>query len=182
MYSILNLDEDGTIIAEQILQRIHPDDTARIQSSLAKELKNKKVLSLDFRITTKKGKVKHIQLQRSKINNTPEEEVLFRLGTVQDVTKLKQSEIVLEQTLKKEQELNLLKSRFVSMASHEFRTPLSSILSSTGLINIHGDRVDFDKQKRHIARIKYSVSNLTYILNDFLSIEKIESGQVHFAT
>ncbi|MES2828029.1 MAG: PAS domain-containing sensor histidine kinase [Bacteroidota bacterium] len=78
----------------------------------------------------------------------------------------------------KERELNHLKTRFVSMASHEFRTPLSSIQLSASLINKYVDKQDTESIEKHTAKIKNSVNNLTTILNDFLSMEKLEAGKV----
>lgn len=80
----------------------------------------------------------------------------------------------IEKALEKEKQLNELKSRFVSMASHEFRTPLSTILSSASLINKYDQQ---EKRLRHVNKIKKSVNNLTNILNDFLSLEKLETGK-----
>lgn len=99
------------------------------------------------------------------------------------VAALKQAKEEVSMSLKKEIELSQLKSRFVSMASHEFRTPLSSIQLSASLIGKYAgtdDRANIDK---HIYKIKSSVSNLTVILNDFLSLEKLEAGKVesHFS-
>jgi signal transduction histidine kinase len=86
----------------------------------------------------------------------------------------------LEKALEKEKQLSELKSRFVSMASHEFRTPLSSILSSANLIGRYEESEQQDKRMKHVTRIISSVKNLTFILNDFLSLEKLESGKVNF--
>lgn len=83
-----------------------------------------------------------------------------------------------EAALEKERELNELKNRFVSTASHEFRTPLSSILSSASLIEHYTTTETNDKRLKHINRIKSSVQNLTQILNDFLSISKFEEGKI----
>jgi signal transduction histidine kinase len=80
--------------------------------------------------------------------------------------------------LEKERELNELKSRFVTMASHEFRTPLGTILSSASLIGKYETNEHQTKREKHIDRIKAAVSNLTEILNDFLSLEKLEEGVV----
>lgn len=80
----------------------------------------------------------------------------------------------LELSLQKEIELGELKSKFVSMASHEFRTPLSTILSSANIIEKYGIT---SKQERHTKKIQSSVKNLTSILNDFLSIGKLEEGK-----
>lgn len=81
-------------------------------------------------------------------------------------------------SLQREKELNELKSRFVSMASHEFRTPLSTILSSAGLIARYSEKGEKEKEVKHIERIKSNVHDLTGILNDFLSLDKLESGKI----
>lgn len=84
----------------------------------------------------------------------------------------------LEAALEKEKDLNELKSRFVSMASHEFRTPLSTVLSSAYLIKQYQLTEDQVKRDKHLERIISSVSMLTDILNDFLSVGKIEEGKI----
>ena len=84
----------------------------------------------------------------------------------------------LKNSLEKEKELNELKTRFVSMASHEFRTPLSTILSSASLINKYTDGDHQLKREKHVSKIKNSVAHLTNLLNDFLSISKIEEGKI----
>ncbi|MEZ4722696.1 MAG: PAS domain-containing sensor histidine kinase, partial [Flavobacteriales bacterium] len=96
----------------------------------------------------------------------------------QNITEQKQAEQKVLEALNKEKELNELKSRFVSMASHEFRTPLSTVLSSLSLIQKYDEQGDQDKKDKHYQRIKGSVRHLTGILNDFLSLEKVESGKV----
>ncbi len=100
------------------------------------------------------------------------------LLVVQNATEMRTSEREIQDALKKERELNDLKSKFVSIASHEFRTPLSTILSSVTLIEKYDQPVDVEKKTKHIERIKSSVKNLTEILNDFLSLEKLEAGKV----
>lgn len=79
--------------------------------------------------------------------------------------------------LDKERELGELKSRFVSMASHEFRTPLSTVLSSAALIGTYAERQDFENIKKHGLRIKTAVNNLNTILTEFLSLGKLEEGK-----
>jgi PAS domain S-box-containing protein len=80
--------------------------------------------------------------------------------------------------LEREKELSELKSRFVSLASHEFRTPLSAILSSASLIGHYKEWDQDDKRQKHINRIKSSVEHLTDILDEFLSLERLEQGKV----
>lgn len=104
-----------------------------------------------------------------------EEEISERL-IVEEKLRVQEDELRL--SLSKEKELSELKSRFVSMASHEFRTPLATILSSAAIISRYENKSQQNKRIKHIERIKSSVSNLTGILNDFLSISKLEEGKV----
>ncbi len=91
--------------------------------------------------------------------------------------KVTERTLELTEALKREQELSEMKSRFVSLASHEFRTPLSAILSSISLVDHYKTEEQEEKRKKHIDRIKASVRNLTDILDDFLSIDKLEQGK-----
>lgn len=114
---------------------------------------------------------KKVELRTEALNNSIaklEREVLERKKAEEEVRK----------SLEREMELNELKSKFVSIASHEFRTPLSTVLSSASLIQQYKDKHDYDKQDKHIHRIKSSVNHLTQILNDFLSLGKLEEGKV----
>ncbi|WP_345115266.1 PAS domain-containing sensor histidine kinase [Hymenobacter algoricola] len=84
----------------------------------------------------------------------------------------------LAQALAAEQELGEMKSRFVSMASHEFRTPLTGVLTSAELIADYAQGPQKEKQLRHVARIRSSVKHLNDILEEFLSVGRIEEGRV----
>ena len=97
----------------------------------------------------------------------------------ENVTDLKKAEQDMRFALEKERELNEMKSRFVSMASHEFRTPLATILSSTNLLARYVEGPQQERMDKHIGRIKSNIKNLTDILNDFLSLEKVQSGKIH---
>ncbi|MGY4386115.1 two-component system sensor kinase FixL [Pedobacter sp. UYP24] len=94
------------------------------------------------------------------------------------VTALKEAKEEVSLSLFKEKELNQMKSRFVSMASHEFRTPLSSIQLSSVLIDKYAEPFDNENIRKHVIKIKNAVGNLTTILNDFLSLEKLEAGNI----
>jgi PAS domain S-box-containing protein len=92
--------------------------------------------------------------------------------------KLEQSQEELNEALDKERQLNEIKSRFVSMASHEFRTPLTTVLSSASLLSKYTTTEDQEKREKHIGRIKNSVNNLNDILEDFLSLGKLNEGKI----
>lgn len=91
---------------------------------------------------------------------------------------LERSKEELSEALKAEKELGELKSRFVTMASHEFKTPLSTILSSSFLLEKYNDADASDKRIKHIARIKNAVEDMKNILDDLLSLGKLEEGIV----
>jgi PAS domain S-box-containing protein len=114
---------------------------------------------------------KKVEMRTEALNNT-----ILKLE--EEVTERKKAEEEVRRSLEREMELNELKSRFVSIASHEFRTPLSAVLSSAALINQYVDRKEPEKIEKHIHRIKASVNQLTGILNDFLSLGKLEEGKV----
>ncbi|RKD16225.1 PAS domain-containing sensor histidine kinase [Pelobium manganitolerans] len=108
-------------------------------------------------------------------------EVLVEDRTVELQSMVKQIQDAKEEvsiSLEKERELNQLKSRFVSMASHEFRTPLSSIQLSASLIDKYTQEYQNQNIQKHINKIKNAVGNLATILNDFLSLERLETGVV----
>jgi two-component system sensor kinase FixL len=107
-----------------------------------------------------------------------EELVEERTQSLKDtVQALREAKEEISQSLEKEKELGLLKSRFVSIASHEFRTPLTSVQLSASLIEQYAAGFTSPNISKHVLKIKSAVSNLTTILNDFLSLEKIESGK-----
>ena len=98
----------------------------------------------------------------------------------QNITKMKRAEQDMLEALQKEKQLSELKSRFVSMASHEFRTPLTTVQSSLSLLKRYVEKEGAEeKREKHFSRIRSSVQHLTNILNDFLSIDKLEEGKVN---
>lgn len=115
----------------------------------------------------------HAAKQRvEQLNAELEQKVLQRTAA------LEAREAELQRALGKERELNELKSRFLSMASHEFKTPLSTVLSSAELIELYDAAEQQPKRERHIGRIKEAVNQLTEVLNDFLSLSQLEQGHI----
>jgi signal transduction histidine kinase len=102
------------------------------------------------------------------------------VGYLSDITDRKQLEQELRVTLDKEKELNELKSRFISMTSHEFRTPLSTILSSSELLEHYRHRWTEEKQLTHLHRIQIAVKRMTEMLSDVLFIGKAEAGKLEY--
>lgn len=121
------------------------------------------------------------EAQERLVRHTEELEEVVRERTkdlIKLVSELEKAKAEVSNSLEKEKELNQLKSRFVSMASHEFRTPLSSVQLSVSLIDKYIQKADFQAVNKHTARIRAAVELLNNILNDFLSLEKLEAGKV----
>ncbi|MDO7852460.1 sensor histidine kinase [Hymenobacter convexus] len=133
-------------------------------------------------ITFKKDAERELRAQHQRVarlNAELEQKVADRTHALE--TTLAQLELrsqELSQALAAERELGELKSRFVSMASHEFRTPLTGVLTSAALIEKYTGAEQQDKRQRHLERIRTSVKHLTDILEEFLSVGKIEEGRL----
>lgn len=106
------------------------------------------------------------------------DDIVWALFVFNNITEQKNVREELTTTLKAAEELIGLKSRFISMASHEFRTPLSAILSSAILIGKQNEPGKEERREKHVARIRTHVKHLVVILNDFLSLSKLEEGRV----
>lgn len=127
----------------------------------------------------RKAELERITKDISRLNGELETKVEQRTIILREaLQELERSQAELNEALSKEKELNEIKSRFVSMASHEFRTPLSTVLSSAALISRYTTTEEQDKRDKHIRRIKDSVKHLNELLEDFLSLGKLEEGRV----
>lgn len=97
-----------------------------------------------------------------------------------EIIKRKEAENKIKESLRKERELNDLKTKFLSLVSHEFKTPLSGILTSTTLIGKYIQTEQQKKREKHLKTIKNKVKYLNNILDDFLSVERLETGKVNY--
>jgi signal transduction histidine kinase len=113
----------------------------------------------------------------ARIAVSAEDEVM---AIIRDITDRKRAEEDIRKALDKQQELSELKSRFVTMSSHEFRTPLTTILSSAELIEKYSEKLTEEKKIQHLHRIQSSVKHMTQLLNNVLLIGKAEAGKLEF--
>jgi PAS domain S-box-containing protein len=140
------------------------------RKKLEEELKTLNV-KLEKKVEERTKELAQAFLELQQINQNLQEEMGQRQRAEQE----------LRESLERERELSELKSRFVSIASHEFRTPLSGILSSASLISRYRDPMHEEKREKHVGTIKASVHSLTNILNDFLSLDKLEKGKTEYS-
>lgn len=133
------------------------------------------VIAFIIDITIRKNSEEKLKNYSSDLEKQVKNRTLILEEAIQELEKTK---LDLYHALEKERELNELKSRFVSMASHEFRTPLTTMMSSLSLVTKYGENNDKENQIKHVSKIKTSINNLTDILNDLLSVSKLEEGRV----
>lgn len=136
---------------------------------------NKFVIAFIVDITIRKQAEEKLRDYSSELEKQVKSRTLILEEAIEELEKTKKD---LHLALDKEKELNELKSRFVSMASHEFRTPLTTMMSSLSLVTKYGEQNDIENQQKHVNKIKKSIHNLTDILNDFLSVSKLEEGKI----
>lgn len=145
---------------------------------------SKYVMALVTDISVRKNQEKEILELNVHLEQKIEERTRELYQTIkvlkEEVLKRKEAEHKITESLRKERELNDLKTKFLSLVSHEFKTPLSGILTSATLIGKYVETDQQDKREKHLRTIQNKVKYLNNILNDFLSIERLESGKATY--
>lgn len=156
------------------LHAVFPQDTAQpFMSCIQKALASHEMQLFEYQLDHEGSPL----VFEARIAVSAENEVM---AVIRDITERKRSEEDIRNALNKERELNELKSRFVAMTSHEFRTPLATILSSAELLEHYGHKWDETRKLKHLNQIQQSVDHMTGLLNDVLLLGKAESGNLAF--
>lgn len=152
---------------EKFVMTIVSDITKRVETqNKIKKLNS----SLEQKVNERTEDLKQTIVELSELNELLKGEIKRR----------KKAEARIKTALQKEIELNDLKTKFLSLVSHEFKTPLSGILTSTTLASKYTKTDQQEKRDKHLTTIKNKVHYLTSILNDFLSIERLETGKITY--
>jgi PAS domain S-box-containing protein len=159
-------------------QCVHPDDVANMVSRHQKRLRRETVeTTYSFRVFTAQGDVRTLELSAHLIQwNQRDATLLF----VTDATARDQAERNQRITLQKQTELNELKTRFIAMASHEFRTPLATIHGSVELLMHYEDRLTLEKKRQTLVKIDDAVDRMTHMLENVLQVGRTDAGQLQF--
>ena len=170
--TVIRLREEHLVTENELkYYRNHLEDLV-VQRTKELEMANKILKTVQDEIEQHKinleGLVKTRTQQLNKANRKLKDEI----------EKEKQVEMLLKKSLDKERDLNELKSRFISTTSHEFRTPLTSVLSSMQLIQKYRKKWSDDKLEEMFLRVKNSIFNLTKLLDDILMISHADSGKI----
>lgn len=160
------------------LNVIHPDDRDRVLA----DLMPLEQLDIEYRILRPDGSIRWIRDRGFPIRD--EQGQVYRIaGISEDITELKQAEEQLRQAVAKEREIMEFRTRFVSMVSHEFRTPLTTILSSADLLEFYLEEwpnEKQDKKQQSLERIQTAAVNMTQLLEDVLFIGRAENHRLPF--
>lgn len=154
-----------------------------IDEVFASELASPIIDSVATTFSTKKLQVIECQLStQDRVHSYEVRSVVCQdslvVAIVRNITESKQAEEDIRKAIEQEKKLSELKSRFVTMASHEFRTPLTSIMSSSELLEHYGSKWNEAKKLTHLHRIQSSVKHMTGLLNDVLLLGKAEAGKL----
>lgn len=161
---------------KSFLDSVHPEDREIAIANL--EHNTIKEREIEYRIIRSDGSIRWVWERSFPIKNAAGE-VYRRAGVTQDITERKRVEEV-RRSLEKERELSELKLRFFSMASHEFRTPLSTILVSAQLLENSSKKWPEEKKIKNLRRIQDSAKTMTQLLTDILTLTRAEAGKLEF--
>jgi PAS domain S-box-containing protein len=156
-------------------QLVHPEDLSSCLAELESHFrKEKEVYTTEHRVLCKDGFYKWI-LDRGKVIEWDEEGKPVRaIGTHTDITHLKNMEQGLRDAVEREKELNELKSKFISVASHEFRTPLATILAASESLMAYRDKMTGEQVDDRLKKVKTQVKNLSNIIDEVLNLSRME--------
>ncbi len=160
------------------LDTIHPEDRKSVTNAFEKLMRGQPTFT-EYRILRADGSLGWIWSREFPVRN--ELGQVYRVvGIAEDATERRQAEEELRRTLQKEKELGELKSRFISLVSHEFRTPLSAILSSVELLEHYRHKLTEEKKLDYLHHIQAAVDTMTRLLDDVLIIGRSETGRLKF--
>jgi PAS domain S-box-containing protein len=175
---LLGYDEDE-LTQMTFREIIHPEDVETEIQFTEIPSGHSPCVQVEKRFINKSGESLWITLISAYICD-PDNRPIYSIGMVEDITERKQAEANTLTALERERELNELKSRFISIVSHEFRTPLSTILSSIELLQKYGQQWTIEKQQTHYQRTIQAVHRMIQLLNDVLVIGTVEAGKLQF--
>lgn len=155
---------------------VHPDDWPGVRESLDAASRADGEHEIEFRIVRSNGDIRYIRSQATLLRNEHGDPIRV-IGVNLDNTRIKLAEQALRSALAKEKELGELKTRFVSMASHEFRTPLATIMATTETLAIYRSRMDEAQVAARLDKIRQQVTHLKDVMDDVLQLARMQAGR-----
>ncbi|HYF04485.1 MAG TPA: PAS domain-containing sensor histidine kinase [Patescibacteria group bacterium] len=165
------------LVGHSVFQYVHPDDLPEVAESFTKILENSRSsVTLQFRFQHKDGNWKYLDVNSKNLLHDPT--VKGIVINSRDITDRKKAEEQLGMAVEKEQHFTAMKANFVTIASHEFRTPLSTIISSAEILEHYNDKLSDEKKRIHLAKIQSAAKLISSILEEVLTFSKAEAGQL----
>ncbi len=164
------------LLNRPFLPNILEEDRAEWEKKFALLTQENPVIAVEHRTIAGNGKVHWLQWTHQLIADSGEIQ-----GVGRDVTRQKQAEEALRQALAHEIELNDIRSRFISMASHDLRTPLAVIQSSTDLLSDYNENLSSERKEVIFSRIQSSIQHMVELLDDILLFARADAGRLEFA-
>ena len=158
---------------------VHLEDRDRVFAEWSLYARDGREYSDEFRIQTQEGIVRWVHVRSSPMFSA-QGELIGHVGTVEDITSRRQAEANILAALHQEQELSELRNSFLSLVSHEFRTPLTTIRSSAELLDRYKNRLSDEKKQTHHQRIQSAIDRMTQLLDEVLLIGQAEAGKLKF--
>lgn len=158
---------------------IEPNHTLSFQNAMHEVLSSKRSVHIELICHRKDGRQFYADVGIAPVVELDQHQqgLIFSL---RDVTRRKQAEEELRRTLEKEKELSELKSRFISMVSHEYRTPLAIILMNTSTLQKYWERLDEVQRAKRFVTIEEQIKHMTALLDDVLTIARYDAGRMSF--
>lgn len=157
-----------------LLELIHPDEAHRIQESVERAIMEQNFSPVEVQAFPANGNPINVEFSFGYIPGDG------LVSTIHDITARKQTEAALREALIQERELANARSRFISVTSHEFRTPLTIILSAADILANYRARLTDTQVSAKLDKIRQSVQHLTRIMDDILELTKIQLGRIEF--
>lgn len=177
MHELFGLPVDvPEICLEPWLTAVHPDETGLVAQQFNQALLTAQEVELEFRTVAPDGQVRHLKAYGIIQRDKSQQQVERVIGIGLDITQNKQVEQVLRQALQREKELGELKSRFVSMASHEFRNPMAVILAAVETLLAYRAKLSDEQMDQRLNSIRQHIFFMRAMTDDVLQLSRIESG------
>ncbi|MCX6304152.1 MAG: PAS domain S-box protein [Bacteroidetes bacterium] len=176
---MLGYDDAGPYMLRDWQKWVHPEDKKERKADLEKHFRGEtEVYMNEHRVLCRDGEYKWVFDRGKIVSKDPDGKPSRIIGTYTDITGRKLLEQTLRDGIAREKELNELKSKFVSVASHEFRTPLATILAISESLSAYGDRMTKEQQQLRLGRIRVQVAHLNKIIEEILHLSKLQAKEV----
>lgn len=169
--------QQSELIGKSFVPKVFQEDQEIFEPAISSLSKEQPIFTHEHRVIMPSGEIRWQQWTNRALFNEHGELIEFQAAG-RDITPLKQAEVEMRKALAKEREVSELRSSFVSLVSHEFRTPLTAILSSSELLQRYNHKLSDEKKLNHHYRIRSAVMLMTQLLDEVLTIGKAEAGQL----